>query len=262
MNRVVKQLTFGALVSILILLARPALGNPTGPLNPGSTLYNPVLNPVIFTPSYITGPFPAAEFHIPVANHDFPTNYNGTINGSFDGVVRSSVWANDAGALAFTYVFENLKPLVPENPPLTDIVRATINDPTNPWTGVSIPSAGADASGHSTPISGAFGSWSDGQPFNLARSATDSGIAVNFNPLNSGTQLNSTPSDQSALVWVVTNAAHYAVTNVGFSDNGHVGTSQAYAPQAGGPFIPEPSTIVLAALGAAGGLLALRRRTC
>ena len=36
MNRVVKRLAFGALVSILTLLARPALGNPTGPLDPGT----------------------------------------------------------------------------------------------------------------------------------------------------------------------------------------------------------------------------------
>jgi hypothetical protein len=173
---------------------------------------------------------------------------------------------NDAGALAFTYVFNNLKPPplavngFDPNPPLTDIVRATINDSSNPWTGVTISSAGADASGHSTAIAGSFGSWTDGNPFDLARSSTDSGVAINLNPLNSGTQLNSNPNDQSALVWVVTNAAHYAVTNVGLSDNGHVGTARAYAPEAGGPFIPEPSTIVLSAIGAAGAVLALRRR--
>jgi hypothetical protein len=259
MNRVVKQLTFGALVSILCLLARPALGNPTGPLNPGGTLYNPVLDPpnAFFTPSYNTAALPAA-FHTLVATQDFPYNYNGTKDNSFVGFVRSSVWVNDAGALAFTYVFNNLAPF--PGAPLTDIVRATINDPTNPWTGVSIPSVGADASGHSSPIAGAFGSWSDGNPFDLARSVTDSGVAINFNPLNSGTQLNSTPNDQSALVWVVTNAAHFAVTNVGLSDNGHVGTAQAYAPEAGGPFTPEPSTIVLSSFAAVGGLLAIRRR--
>jgi hypothetical protein len=260
MNRVVKQLAFGALVSILTLLARPALGNPTGPLAPGGTLYNPVLDPpfAIFTPSYITSPLPAA-FHTLVATQDFPYNYNGTKDNSFVGFVHSSVWANDAGALAFTYVLNNLAPF--PGAPLTDIVRATINDPTNPWTGVTISSAGSDdAMGHSTPIAGAFGSWSDGNPFDLARSATDSGVAINFNPLNSGTQLNSTPNDQSALVWLVTNAAHFAVTNVGLSDNGHVGTGQAYAPEAGGPFTPEPSTIVLSAFAALGGLLAIQRR--
>ncbi len=267
LNRVASRLAFAGLIALAALWARPTLANPTGPLNPGSTLYNPVLNPpnTEFTPSYITSGLPA-EFHTLVATQDFPYNYNATLNNAFYGFVQSSVWENDAGALAFTYVFNNLKPPplavngFTENPPLTDIVRATINDPSDPWTGVTISSAGADASGHTTPIAGAFGSWTDGQPFDIARSTTDSGIAVNFNPLNSGTQMNSTPSDQSALVWVVTNAASFAVTNVGFSDNGHVGTTNAYAPQAGGPFTPEPSTIVLAAFGAIGGLLALRRR--
>jgi PEP-CTERM motif len=259
LDRVAERLIYGGLIALVALWTRPALAVP-GPLPPGATLYNQVLNPVVFSPNYITGPLPAA-FHVLVASQNFPYNYNGTLNNSFSGFVQSKVWANDAGALAFTYIFNNLQPPGNENPPLTDIVRATINDPSNPWTGVTISSAGADASGHTTPIAGAFGSWSDGQPFNLARSATDSGIAVNFNPLNSGTQLNSTPNDQSALVWVVTNAAHFAITNVGFSDNGHVGTANAYAPEAGGPFIPEPSTIVLAALGAAGGLLAIRRRS-
>jgi hypothetical protein len=266
LGRVVQRLACGALLALVGLVARPTLGNPTGPLTPGSTLYNPVLN-APFTPSYIAGSLPA-EFNILKATTDFPYNYNGTLNNSFKGFVHSSVWANAAGALAFTYVFNNLDPSTPENPaPLTDIVRATINDSSNPWTGVTISSAGSDSSGHSTAIVGAFGNWTNGDPFDLARSATDSGVAVNFNPLNSGTQLNSksTPptspnGDQSALVWVVTNAAHFAVTNVGFSDNGHVGTAQAYAPEAGGPFIPEPSTIVLSAIGAVGAVLALRRR--
>jgi hypothetical protein len=229
-------------------------------IGPGQTQYNPVLNPPFnfFTPSYTAGPLPP-QFNILVATHNFAYNYNGTSNGSFFGFVTSNVYANNAGQLAFTYVFNNLKPPpLPENgfdpnPPLTDIVRATINDHTNPWAGVLVTATGADGSGHSTPVPGFFGGWANGNPFDVARSATDSGIAIEFNPLNSGTQLNSTPNDQSALVWLTTDATHFGVTNVGLSDNGHVGTGQAFAPA-----VPEPATLLLAIVGC--GCLAFRWR--
>ena len=45
-----------------------------------------------------------------MTTQDFPYNYNGTRTTHSFGFVRSSVWANDAGALAFTYVFNNLEP--------------------------------------------------------------------------------------------------------------------------------------------------------
>jgi hypothetical protein len=231
-------------------------------VGPGQTQYNPALNPPFnfFTPSYTAGPLPP-QFNIFVASHNFAYNYNGQKDGSFFGFVTSSVFANNSGQLAFTYVFNNLIPPPSAlngfnpNPPLTDIVRATINDPSNPWTGVLVSATGADGSGHSTPVPGFFGSWANGNPFDIARSVTDNGIAIEFNPLNSGTQLNSTPQDQSALVWLTTDARHFAVTNVGLSDNGHVGTAQAYGPSP----VPEPSTLVLVTVGCCSGWLALRR---
>ncbi len=229
-------------------------------VGPGQTQYNPVLNPPFnfFTPNYAAGPLPA-QFNTLVATHNFAYNYNGTLNGAFFGSVTSSVWANNAGQLAFTYVFNNLAPAPSAinnfNPTLTDIVRATLNDPTNPWMGVLVTATGADGSGHSTSVPGFFGGWTNGNPFDLARSATDSGIAIEFNPLNSGTQLNSTPNDQSALVWLTTAATHFTITNVGLSDNGHVGTTQAFAP-----VVPEPATLVLAVIGCCIGCLRRRRQ--
>jgi|GEM_PF-1617513 len=241
-------------------------------LDPGNVQYNPVLAPSFsfFTPSYVSGPLPAA-YHTHIISTNFPYNYDGQKDGSFQGFVTSSIWANDAGQLAFTYVFNNLNP--GNGSPLTDIVRATINDPTNPWannidptthqpTPFKILSVGSDSSGHSTPINGFFGSWSNGDPFSVQRDGTDAGISINWNPLNSGTQLNSTPSDQSALVWVTTDATRAGITNVGLSDNGHVGTANAYAPQFNGPIpTPEPSTLVLLALGGLGcSVVAYRRK--
>jgi hypothetical protein len=222
-------------------------------VGPGQTQFNPALNPPFsfFTPSYTAGPVPA-QFNTLVATHNFPYNFNGTNNAAFFGFVTSSVYANNAGQLAFSYVFNNLAPT--PSAPLTDIVRATLNDPTNPWMGILVTAIGADGSGHSTPVPGFFGGWGNGNPFDVARSGTDSGIAVEFNPLNSGTQLNSTPNDQSAVVWLTTDAKHFTVTNVGLSDNGRVGTGQAFAPT-----VPEPTTLVLAVVACFGCGLALRR---
>ncbi len=206
-----------------------------------------------------------------VTTANVPYDYNGTLNNAFSGFVTTSVYRNTTDqTLAFTYVFNNLTPFA--GAPLTDIVRATINDPSDPWsfnttTGLpfQITAAGADpnSGGHSTPINGFFGGWNNGTPFDVTRNATDDGVAVEFNPLNSGTQLDSTPNDQSALIWFTTDATHFAPTDVSFSDNGHVGTSQAYGPTNGRdvPFTPEPSTIVLLGLGGLGGAFALWRRS-
>ena len=257
--------------SIALLMATAASAVPPTPLTPGTTEYNPVLNPPFnfFTPNYVAGPLPANYVLVTTAN--VPYDYNGTLNNAFSGFVTTSVYRNTTDqTLAFTYVFNNLAPF--PGAPLTDIVRATINDPSDPWSfntttsqPFQITAAGADpnSGGHSTPINGFFGGWNNGTPFDVARSATDDGIAVEFNPLNSGTQLDSTPNDQSALIWLTTDATHFAPTDVSFSDNGHVGTSQAYGPTNGRdkPFTPEPSSIVLLGLGGLGGAFALWRRS-
>ena len=91
-------------------------------------------------------------------------------------------------------------------------------------------------------------------------SRAGSGVTFNFNPLNSGTQLD-TPNDQSAVIWLTTDATRFDFTNVGLSDNGHVGTVQAYAPKVNGMFpTPEPSSLVLAAMASLGGVLLVRRK--
>ena len=146
-------------------------------------------------------------------------------------------------------------------------MRATINDPSHPWFNGSnnvpftIFAAGADpnSGGHSTPINGFFGGWNNGLPFDITRNATDYGVSIEFNPLNSGTQLNSTPNDQSALIWIATNATRFGPTNVSFSDNGHVGTTRAYAPSLFRFICPEPSMLFLAIIGCCAGWFAIRR---
>jgi PEP-CTERM motif-containing protein len=243
-------------------------------LNPGNTLYSPQTVPAGFFATsgyYVSAPLPP-QYSVLVTTFDFPYKYNGTLNNAFVGFVRSSVYKNPAdNTLAFTYVLNNLTPFA--GAPATDIVRATINDPSDPWQIFNITAAGADpnSGGHSTPINGFFGAWNNGMPFDLARSATDFGVAIELNPLNSGTQLNqpstnpaSPNGDQSALVWFTTDATKFNFTNVSLSDNGHVGTGQAFSPNTvQGPLTPptpEPSSIVLSGLGALGGGFWLWRR--
>jgi hypothetical protein len=281
MRHTLRRILFNTRRCLFVVAAAAAIGATASAvppnLNPGDTQYNPVLNGPypFFSPNYVAGPLPSPNYGL-VTTFDVPYNYNGTLNNSFFGFVKTSVYryenvGNPAdplnNTLAFSYVFNNLTPPVPPNPPLTDIVRATINDPTNPWfngltnTPFTIFAAGADpnSGGHSTPINGFFGGWNNGLPFDITRSATDYGVSIEFNPLNSGTQLNSTPNDQSALIWFATNATRFGPTNVSFSDNGHVGTAEAYGPSLREIPRPEPSTLVLTIIGCGAGWFAVKR---
>jgi hypothetical protein len=226
-------------VCALLLLPSAALAD----LNPGDTQYNPQVNPP-FNPSFTVGPVPAA-YNIPVASMSFPYAFNGTSSGAYNGSVLSSVFKNSSGQLAFSYVFDNLLP--PAGGVRTDISHATVNDPSNPWTGVTIFGTGADGSGLSTAVPGAFGSWTNGNPFDITRDAGNSGVGVFFNAFSSGTELVNTTNDRSASIWFTTDATTFHISNVGLIDTGTTGTGNAYAPG-----VPEPSSLVLLALGALG----------
>jgi hypothetical protein len=246
MNRLIHSVCRAARLLIVSSIALLAIESAAwANLNPGDTQYNPALSPT-FTPSFSIGAVPAA-YNTPVASAVFPYNYNGTPSEAFAGTVTSSVFKNGSGQLAFSYVFTNTTPTPSE------ITRATINDPSNPWSGISIFGVGSDAGGSSTAVPGAFGSWTNGNPFSIQRDAVDQGISMAFNSFNSGTQLRS-PSDRSATIWFTTDATHFTRTNIGLIDGGTVGTSNAFAP-----VVPEPSTIVLSAFGFFGVALMVRR---
>ncbi len=181
MRHTLRPVLFKVWRSLFVVGATAALGS-TGmaaplPLNPGTTQYNPVLaGPFpFFSNFYQSGPLPANYVLVTTAN--VPYDYNGTSNNAFSGFVTTSVYRKTTDStLAFTYVFNNLAPF--PGAPLTDIVRATINDPTDPWsfnqvTGLpfQITAAGADpnSGGHSTPINGFFGGWNNGLPFDITR---------------------------------------------------------------------------------------------
>jgi hypothetical protein len=232
-----------------VLLGSTSAVRAQGPLTPGKSMVNPASPLSAVAPIYTAGPVPPA-YNILVASTMFPY----TPGGSFVGFVTSKVFANNAGQLAFSYTFDNLT--VP-GVAGTDILRATINGPNNPWTGVNIFDAGADGLGHSTPVVGPFGSWANGNPMDIQRNAINSGIGVDFSVLSSGTELLSQSSDLSATIWLTTDAKRFAPTNVGLSDNGLVGTALGYAP------VPEPASLflVIAGMACAGVSVAVRGRS-
>jgi hypothetical protein len=228
-----------------LLLQSAALAN----LNPGDAQYNPAVNPP-FTPSYTIGPVPP-QYSTLVASTSFSYNYAGTPAEAYSGNAISNVYKNSSGQLAFSYVFNNLNVA---GGPRTEITRITINDPSNPWSGVTIFGTGSDASGNSTAVPGAFGSWTNGNPFDILRDSTNSSPSFFFNANNSGTELVSTTSDKSATIWFTTDAKRFTTTNIGMIDSGNVGTGNAYAP-----LVPEPSSALLVAIGAFGVALVGRR---
>src|SRR6266404_576238 len=124
MTRLVPSLLRPTRAAILFLSVFWAFGSAAfANLNPGDTQYNPAVNPP-FAPSFVLGPVPAA-YNLLKATQDFPYDYQaGNPAEAYAGTVTSNVYANGAGQLAFSYVFNNVTP-----PPPTEITRATINDP-------------------------------------------------------------------------------------------------------------------------------------
>jgi len=251
------------LASLLISLTLCASAvRAQGPLTPSNPMQNPSANP-IFSSDYSFASIPVDAInpldYSLVSSTTRPYNF-GT-GGSFNGAVTSYVYRqNGSGNLAFEYRFNNLDP---SNGTENDIVRTAINDPTNPWTGFTIFNAGVDTAGgssHAPTPSGGPSTWTNGAPYYIEQSALNSGIGLQFSVGNLGNELLSQNNDQSALIWLETNAKNFTLTNVSLSDTSAVGSSTAYAP-ATGVFsaVPEPSTLALAACGAAMGLAMARR---
>lgn len=255
-----------ALLSIVALFSLSARAR--ADLAAGGTQYNPATGAAAFAlptfPTGVAGAFPAG--YVQIDSAVFPFNYNPATAPlgveAFNGTVTSKVYKNLAGQLAFSYVFNNVNPVLTAN---TDLVHVTIDDPSNPWAGRTIFQVGSDSSGISTAVDPADGGWTNGDPNNILRRdvASGSGITFNFTGPNFnpppgkppfGTQLNSVTNDRSALIWLTTNATQYRQTVVGLQDGGEQGTSSAFAPT-----VPEPSTIALSVLGVA-LLIALRAR--
>jgi hypothetical protein len=239
----------GALFSAALFAVLPAKSFAVpNPLPPGASLDKPGTVPALLPPYYTSGPIPA-NFTVPVASMNFPYLFNGTSNGAFLGSVLSQVWMDpNTLKLAFSYRFDNLNV---GNP--TDIVRATIDDPTHPWTGFTVTDVGADGSGSSTP-QGAGPFWANGDPYLIERDSLFSGVDAQWRVGGRGTELLSTTNDSSSTIWFATDATHFRVTNVALADGGDAGSSNAFAPN-----VPEPATLVLLTLGTVVSFLAVPR---
>lgn len=223
-----------------------------GPLTPSNVMQNPAA-PSFFSSDYLAGALSSydsdaySQLLTPVPMISAATN-------SYVGAtVLSWVYRDPSnGFLAFVYQFDNSSTIT------DDLARATINDPSDPWTPFTILDAGADGSGHSSSPGGAT-TWTNGNPFYLQQDVGDFGIVVQFDFGNLGTILDS-PSDFSAPIWFATNALNFSTTGIGLSDSTAVGTATAYGPATGVLGTPEPSTVAIALI--AGGFLAFswRRR--
>jgi len=179
----------------------------------------------------------------------------------FTGTVLSEVYfvngTNASGGLGFVYQFS-----LDSNYSVTNdgIERASFGLATWNMPGLAIFDAGSSGTGNSTPKSlvgyppGSL-SWSDGDPAAITRD-----IAGNPEFLFSG-NLGGTfisRSQNSALVWLETNATAWTVGNVSLLDGGFSGASDVFVPGRG-PFIPAPGAAVLGILGSM-TIASLRRR--
>ena len=223
----------GALVSIMALTSSAVT-----PLAPGGAAYDPRVGPN-FVPAHTVGGVAAGYTELPVSaaypTTNFPYSYvPGSTNEAYFGSVTSRVYKNNSnGTLAFSYKFNDLvPPAAPDNTVNYDINHVTVgslanNIPTNSWQGVLILDVGADRLGSSTATPGTaplfLPGWTDGDPFDITRSVTDSAIGAFFSNnggtiLNRGTAANPL-NNTSALIWITNDATHFRVNDVGLQDS-------------------------------------------
>jgi len=236
------------------LLALPAWG--AAPLLPGTSNKNP--NEGLAAPFYTDG-LPA---HVIPANLVTTHTCDYSLPGDdFAGRVTSWAYADPAdlaapGSLTFVYHYTNT---TPAGAGTRDMVRATVGDVSFPWKGWLITDSGSDNSGSSTIGGGAI-DWTDGDPNFILRDPTVSGEGITFQwrAVSDGTVLRN-PSDDSALMWLDTNALSWQITNTDIIDSGLSAECTALAPAQF--IIPEPTTAIVWSLLAALGLgMAARRR--
>lgn len=160
------------------------------------------------------------------------------ITGEFVGTVTSSVFRNpETGFLGFAYVVE-LSDMSPQPP----IVRATMDG----WAGVEILDAGADASGNS----GTFDpnpEWLDGDPYSISRDPFTEGLAIQWRQSLASGLIGTVigPGDTSSVLFFATNVTDFTVGEIDLIDTAFTGEAPVLVP------IPEPSSVVLLALGVA-----------
>jgi hypothetical protein len=233
-------LTAAIVIAVGILAAMQSASWAAAPLLPGGSNQRPGLS----LPNYTAPSGVPANFSQVLAG---PTPF--AYVGTFTGNVTSEVLRDPGtGNLAFSYRFNNLF-----NGNANEINRASIDDPSHPWTGVNIFDSGSDFSGNSTKIGA--GGWADGSPYDIERDSVLNGIAAQFSQLGTGTSLTSANNSVSSLIWVATNAKHFGVSDVSLLDGGPGGTSFAYAPA-----VPEPATLLLSVIGCLGCALMIRRQ--
>ena len=106
---------------------------------------------------------------------------------------------------------------------------------------MTITDAGADGSGLST-LAGQAPSWSDGDPYLIARADLASGAYpfLQWRVANVGTVID--PQDRSSMVWLETTTPALSFSSLGLLDGGRVGKAQVLV-------VPAPAAALLGALG-------------
>jgi hypothetical protein len=192
---------------------------------PGGVKYSTVLPPSLSSPNQLD------ELVSPMT-------------GEFIGTVTSRVFQDPStGNLGFAYLIELSEMSV------APLVRATMDG----WAGTEILDTGSDASGDS----GTFDpnpEWLDGDPYSIERDPFTEGLAIQFRQAVGSGQIGTVigPGDTSAVMFFATNMPDYTTGEIDLIDTALTGEAVVLVP------IPEPSSVILLALGAVAGLL--RRR--